>query len=237
MVVVVVVVIMPRNRRSPPIAGRRSNAALADFFNDTTLSPLGWAVGRSLVAASVEGTDAEWVLKPSYGDDNDIVVKVFLTPGGLREATIAFGTHLGTYSRALDSFFQPPAHPRGVHGQLNLESVGVGNGEESSNLILLWVYGNVFVRIAHQFGGPHRDWLHVRELADKLQKCISEGSKPLDANNVMVPKIRKLSGPKDPGFVGEAFVVHVSLESKSHTTVDCKVGANPRILPAFCVLC
>lgn len=212
------------------IAERRSNAALTDFFQDSTVSHLGWAVVRSSVTTSPDGTDADWVLKAIDGD-GDIVVKVFLASGGLREATAAFGTHLETYSRALDSVFQAPAEPGGVRGQLNLESIKAGHGEgEESNLILLWVYGNVFVRIAHRSDGPHRHGLRVRELADALHEFISEGAKSLDAEDIIAPKIRRLSGPTNPVAIGETFVVPVSLEGRSHTTVNCKAGVSPRIL-------
>ncbi|KAL8791963.1 MAG: hypothetical protein Q9195_005452 [Heterodermia aff. obscurata] len=206
----------------PVMAERRSNAALADFFEDVTVVRLGWAVARSSVASSADGTDAEWVLKPKDGgDDGDIVVNVFLAAGGLREATFAFGTHLGTYSLELDRVFQAPAEQRGIRGQLNLESIRAGDeGKNKSNLILLWVYGNVFVRIAPRFGSAMR----VSSLADELHKYILAGAKPLDADDVIMPKIRKLSGPRDPVAVGETFVVHVSLEGKSYTTVSCKVG-------------
>ncbi|KAI0490236.1 hypothetical protein F4859DRAFT_1834 [Xylaria cf. heliscus] len=205
------------------IAERRSNAALADFFDDAIVSRQGFSIARSSIAASANGTDAEWVLKSNDGND-DISVSVFLAAGGLLDAIVAFGNHLGTYTRALDGMFREPEDPHSLRGQLNLESVGAGNGEEESKLTLLWVYGNVFVHIAHRSGGPHHNGPRIRELADELHKHISEGAKPLDSDEVVVPRIRKISGPEGPVAVGDTFIVRISLEGKSYTTVDCKAG-------------
>lgn len=214
---------------APVVAERRSNAALAEFFDNDTIPNLGFAVEDVSVIASHDGTDAEWVLGSSDSHDG-IVVKVFIAAGGTAEAIAAFANHLGTYSHALDSVFQAPANHRGVRGQLNLESVGAGHGHEERNLILLWVYGNIFVRLAHRLGGPHRNGRRIHDLADELHEYISKGAKPIDSNEVTVPKIRRISGPEGPVAVGETFIVHVSLEGKSYTTVDCKVGVSLCIL-------
>ena len=217
----------------PAMPELRCNAALVDFFEGGTVSNLGWAVARSSVAVSAAGTDAEWVLKPDDGDHDDgMVVNMFLAAGGLREATLAFGSHLETYSLALDKMFQGVAEQQ-VRGQLNLESKRAGGRakEHESHEILLWVYGNVFVRVASNRHGGKR----TSVLADELHKYMLAGAKPLDAKDVSVPRIRKLSGPRHAVAVGGTFDVQISLEGKSYTTVSSKVGVSLRLfLPFAC---
>ncbi|KAI1454126.1 hypothetical protein F4805DRAFT_440813 [Annulohypoxylon moriforme] len=214
----------------PDVGERRSNAAIAEFFNNdiiSSLSSLDFSVKDSSIVASYNGTDAEWVLGSSDNND-DIIVKLFIAAQGPIEAAAAFANHLETYSRALDGLFRAPDQRR-VRGQLNLESVGVSDGKEGSNSILLWVYGNVFVRIAHRFDGPHRNGQRIQDLADALHTHISKGSKPIDSNELTIPKIRKLSGPEGSVAIGKSFVIHVSLEGKSYTTVNCKAGVSSHI--------
>jgi hypothetical protein len=231
------------------IPERRSNAALSDFFTPATLTPLGWRVSRPAeITASAAGTDAEWVLTTQYDDYNDddddggggsdnddggdITVSIFLSSGGLRGATLALGTHLGTYSQALGDVFRAG----GVRGQLNLESAPQdAEGYAGERLILLWVYGNVFVRIAHRSDDGDRDGdgSGVRGLADALHRFIEQGARPVDAEDVLAPRIRGLRGPTGPVAVGETFVVSASLEGGSVATVDCKAGVRSTF--PFCV--
>ncbi|RSL48474.1 hypothetical protein CEP54_012910 [Fusarium duplospermum] len=161
---------------------RRSNAALADLFSPSNpiWAELGWTPSRHTIAASPAGTDAEWILTSSSTDEpatTAVGVTIFLASNGLRSASIALGTHLGTYSHPLvEGFFQPPADARRVRGQLNLES----GANEGGSAVVLWVYGNVFVQIAHRRvdangGDGGVEVLH--RLADVLHRCIEEGAK------------------------------------------------------------
>ncbi|KAK6506849.1 hypothetical protein TWF481_005309 [Arthrobotrys musiformis] len=225
--------LLARATAPSPIAETRSNANLGEFFGSANLSELGWTAVTSSVVSSANGTSAEWTLSRGENDSDKILVtvKLFIATGGLRDTTIAFGNHLSSYTNPhLGDLFQAPTG-QGIRGQLNLESIGASDRldpDREPGSILIWVYSNVFVQIAQrQSDSPSGSGALIHELADKLHAHISSDAKPIEGegdNEIVEPKIRRLSGPQDPVAVGELFTVHVSLEGKSHASVATKSG-------------
>jgi hypothetical protein len=257
---------------------RHSDAALRRFFAHDVAEH--WAVARSAVHSSPDGTFAEWRLearpRPSATDtdkDNNssgshevLLVDIFVASScdaGAAAATAAFANHLGAYHRPLDSLFRAPPAER-VRGQLNLETYDADADADASarpagepasaaslpspstapspspasslastsGVILLWVYGNVFVRISHRADAPHRNTARVHALADQLHERIAGGAKPAGAS-VLAPRISRIRGPDGAVAVRSIFVVNVSLEGKAHADVESKAGVSSLWLAFF----
>ncbi len=130
-------------------------------------------------------------------------------------------------------FGAPPAAR--VRGQLNLETRA-----SSPAPIVLWAFGNMFVRLAQRHAAPPPaeaeqehgprdgggdDGAPIHALADRLHALLA-GAVTSAADAVSTPNIRHVSRPPAPLAVGQTFLVNMSVEGNFEAQVACQAGVS-----------
>ncbi|MCJ1386227.1 hypothetical protein MMC17_009353 [Xylographa soralifera] len=194
-----------------PVVIQQSSANIPEFFSKGKFK-----IVRQSIEATQFGTFASWVL--SSGPQRR-VVQISVLPDH-QTAVDCFADHLTSYNMPLNRVFSS-VKPGAQKGQLSLQS----NASKHRGIII-WVWGNIFVRV---FGSVPTAELD-EYLASVLHKKISSAAVPV--KQAPLPKIGKVSLPEDKVRLGEQFIVQVEDVGSEYSNVQNETGVSalPKIL-------
>ncbi|KAJ6070599.1 hypothetical protein N7467_011918 [Penicillium canescens] len=203
-----------------PSSFRYANADLSKFFDGDKR----WQKNRLTLYISRQGTVAEWVL--GQGEAPELMVECFWADTFLK-ARNAFADHLESYSSLVDKTFRAP-EPCYQYGQLNLVASDTADSSSEPVSIILWVYSNIFVRIASMLSDQVDNTSSVRDLAQKLNRYIRDSAveSQLQAD---VPKVHDIAVPQQI-TVGRKFDIVVSLKADCYGEAYCDAGVRYDVL-------
>lgn len=165
---------------------------------------------------SPQSTDAEWEL--GHNGEAELLVQCVLTEGP-QEARVALNEYLQGYELPVDQVLRVKRDTSRLNGSVVLETI-----KQKPPFILLWVYGNVFVRIT-QLGPKSKSNIDsFYRWAEGLFQYIIDGAVETK-RNVTVPVISDADGPKQV-TVGDRFEVKISLEGKPYDDISCNTGVS-----------
>jgi len=152
---------------------------------------------------------------------DEVLIECVLTDG-FDAACDALAEYLVCFSLPINSIFRAPEDTSKQRGQINLETFdGMGA------IIILWVYGNVFVRMELLESG-YKSTLGSDKsfylLADKLHHHI-KSSAVQTRNETTVPNISEVKGPTSV-TAGKTFVVEITLDDQYFQQVRCDSGVS-----------
>ncbi len=177
-----------------------------------------WQVHRCELYISETSSTGNWVLGCGSGSGPVVTVQCTVTAGH-DEAAAALADLLAGYAAPnIEHILRAPPEAR-LKGQFSLESTA-----DCPRKMMVWVYGNVLVRITQQGTDWQQGCTDIQGLAEQLYQhlvCIHV-AKDADVD-VPVPPV--LTGPSRVK-VGESFSVYASIAGHYKVAVICEKGVS-----------